>query len=161
MEDKLKGKRILIVDDEPDILETLEDLLTMCKVVKASTFKEAKKQLETQAFDIAVLDIMGVDGYTLLEIATKKKVIAAMLTAHALSPKDTVKSFRGGAAYYIPKDKITDIAVFLNDILEAKAKGKSLWSKWLDRMDSYYKDKFGKNWKEDDREFWENFSRYG
>jgi CheY-like chemotaxis protein len=160
MEDKLKGKRILIVDDEPDILETLEELLPMCKTVRASSFEEAKKQLETQAFDIAVLDIMGVEGYMLLDLATKKKVIAAMLTAHALSPKDTVKSFGGGAAYYIPKDKIMDIAVFLNDILEAKAKGKSLWSKWLDRMDSYYKDRFGKNWKEDDGKFWENFSRY-
>jgi DNA-binding NtrC family response regulator len=161
MEDRLKGKKVLIVDDEPDVLDTLEDLLPMCEVAKATTFEQAKKQLDTQTFDIAILDIMGVDGYTLLEIATRKKVIAAMLTAHALSPEDTVKSFRGGAAYYIPKDKISDIAVFLNDILDAKAKGKSLWAKWLDRMDSYYKEKFGRNWKESDREFWENFSRFG
>ena len=30
----LEGKKILIVDDEPDVLETLEDLLSMCVVVK-------------------------------------------------------------------------------------------------------------------------------
>ena len=40
----LDGKRILIVDDEPDILETLEELLSMCEVVKASTFEEAEEQ---------------------------------------------------------------------------------------------------------------------
>ena len=34
----LDGKRILIVDDEPDVLETLEDLLYICDVVKASNF---------------------------------------------------------------------------------------------------------------------------
>ena len=30
----LNGKRILVVDDEPDILGVLEDLLDMCEVVK-------------------------------------------------------------------------------------------------------------------------------
>ena len=58
----IEGKRVLIVDDEPDVLETLEELLPMCDVVKASSFEEAKEQLEVQYFDIAVLDIMGVDG---------------------------------------------------------------------------------------------------
>ena len=78
--DLLKGKTVLIVDDERDVLETLEDLLSMCEVVKASTFEEAKLALETQAFDIAVLDIMGVDGYKLLDIARNRKVIPVMLT---------------------------------------------------------------------------------
>ena len=62
----LKFKRLLIVDDEPDILETLEELLPMCDVVKASSFEEAKDLLEFQYFDIAVLDIMVVNGYKLL-----------------------------------------------------------------------------------------------
>ena len=82
----LDGKRILIVDDEPDVLATLEDLLSVCDVVKASNFLEAKNLLTTQYFDMAILDIMGVDGYKLLEIANKQKVIAVMLTAHAPSP---------------------------------------------------------------------------
>jgi len=71
----LNYKRILIVDDEPDVLDALEELLPMCDVVKASTFAEAKDLLKTQHFDIAILDIMGVDGYVLLEIAKKRAVI--------------------------------------------------------------------------------------
>jgi response regulator RpfG family c-di-GMP phosphodiesterase len=73
--DLLKYKRVLIVDDEPDVLETMEALLPMCDVVKASTFKKGKEILEAEHLDIAILDIMGVDGYKLLEIANKRKVI--------------------------------------------------------------------------------------
>ena len=80
-EDMLKGKKILIVDDEPDVLDTLEDLLSTCQVVKATSFEAAKRQLETQPFDMAVLDIMGVNGYELLGIAVQKKIPAVMLTA--------------------------------------------------------------------------------
>ncbi len=115
----LEGKRILIVDDEPDVLETLEEFLSMCDVVKASSFHEAKELLETQYFEMAILDIMGVDGYELLEIAKEREVIAVMLTAHALSPEDTVRSYKKGAASYVPKEEMSNITIFLNDILEA------------------------------------------
>jgi len=155
--DLLKYKRVLIVDDEPDVLDTLEALLSMCDVVKAATFEEAKEILETQYFDIAILDIMGVDGYKLLEIANKREVIPVMLTAHALSPEDTVKSFKEGAASYVPKEKMSEIATYLNDILEAKEKGKSFWWRWFDRFASYYDNKFGPDWKEVDKDFWEKF----
>ena len=50
----LKGKRILIVDDEPDVLESLEELLSMCEIVKASRFDEAKELLESVYFDMAI-----------------------------------------------------------------------------------------------------------
>jgi len=35
-EDYLRGKRILIVDDEPDVLELLEELLPACDTVRAT-----------------------------------------------------------------------------------------------------------------------------
>jgi DNA-binding NtrC family response regulator len=156
-EDRLNGKRVLIVDDEPDVLETLEGLLPMCHVSKASNFVEAEKLLHDEQFDIAVLDIMGVDGYKLLEIAQKKNVIPVMLTAHALSIENTIKSYREGAASYIPKDEMSKISTFLNDILEAKEKGKSSWWRWIDRLGSYYEKKFGRDWKDKDEDFWRNF----
>jgi DNA-binding NtrC family response regulator len=155
--DRLKGKRVLIVDDEPDVLETLEGLLPMCHVSKAPSFAEAEKLLQNESFDIAVLDIMGVDGYKLLEIAKKKKVIPVMLTAHALSVENTIKSYEEGAASYIPKDEMSKISTFLNDILEAKEKGESSWWRWVDRLGSYYEKKFGRDWKDKDADFWRNF----
>ena len=67
----LDGKRVLAVDDEQDVLDTLTDLLPMCEMVTAPSFQEAKELLESQSFDLVILDIMGVDGYGLLEIAQK------------------------------------------------------------------------------------------
>jgi len=154
----LDGKKILLVDDEPDVLETLEELLSMCNVVRASTFDEAKELLENRHFDMAILDIMGVDGYKLLEIANEKGVIAVMLTAHALSPDNIFRSYKEGAASYVPKEEMLNIETFLNDILEAKEKGKSFWWRWFERLgNTYCKKKFGPDWKEKDKEFWEKF----
>jgi DNA-binding NtrC family response regulator len=154
---QLYGKKVLIVDDEPDVLDTLEELLFMCQVTRAGSFEEARQRLEREVFDLAILDIMGVDGYKLLELANQKKVPAVMLTAHALSVKDTVKSFKRGAAYFIPKEEMGNIVTYLSDILEAQSKGKSLMERWLDRMDAYYEKRFGKDWKEDDPDFWKRF----
>lgn len=152
-----KYKRILVVDDEPDILEVLEELLEECDVVTAPDFKTGKDLLENQFFDMAVLDIMGVDGYALLEIANRRKVMAVMLTAHAFSPEHTIKSYNQGAAYYVPKEKLNEITTFLNDVLEAQEQGKSRWTKWFDRFSGYYDEKFGPKWRDIDKDFWKNF----
>ena len=153
----LEGKKILIVDDEPDILDTLEELLPMCEVSKAHSFDKAKKLIESQHFDIAILDIMGVEGYGLLEIANKRKIVAVMLTAHALSVEDTIKSFKKGAASYVPKEEMSNIATYLIDTLEAKKRGESFWWRWLERLSPYYDKNFGQDWKDKDTEFWQKF----
>jgi len=41
----IDGKKILIVDDKSDVLETLINLLSMCKVDTPSSFVEAKQLL--------------------------------------------------------------------------------------------------------------------
>lgn len=156
----IDGKRILIVDDEPDVLEALEELLSMCEVVKASSFEQAKRLLETEFFDMTILDIMGVDGFALLEIANKKEVIAVMLTAHALSPETTVKACKEGAAFYVPKEEMARIVTYLNDVLEAKEKNKNVWWRWLDRFGGFYDKKFGMDWRHKDKEFWESLKYY-
>ena len=45
---RLKGKKILIVDDEPDVLESLADLLSMCRLSKAGSFEEGRELLESE-----------------------------------------------------------------------------------------------------------------
>jgi nucleotide-binding universal stress UspA family protein len=156
----LDGKKILIVDDEPDILESLAELLPMCDVVTTTSFEKAKELLETQAFDLAILDIMGVDGYGLLKIANEKKVTAVMLTSHALSPGNVVESYEKGAASYVPKDEMSNITTYLNDVLEAKEKGVNLWGRWLDRLGSFFTRRFGPDWQDEHRSFWERFPTY-
>jgi DNA-binding response OmpR family regulator len=92
----LKGKRVLIVDDEPDILDALNELLSTCMIDRASTFEGAKELLETEYYDVVVLDIMGVKGFELLQIAKQKHIPALMLTAHALNKESLKKSAEEG-----------------------------------------------------------------
>jgi DNA-binding response OmpR family regulator len=72
MEEILKGKRVLIVDDEPDILETLVEILDMCFIDTAPNFETAQKFLDRNQYDLAILDIMGVNGYELLKMTNEK-----------------------------------------------------------------------------------------
>jgi len=153
-ESLLEGKKILIVDDEPDVLDTLEDLLYICNISRASNFDEAKSFLEGKDFDFAILDIMGVAGFKLLEIANKRGVMAVMLTAHALNAENIVKSYREGAASYVPKDEMVNISNFLIDILEAKEKGINTWWRWLNRLGSFMRKRFGKDWQSRNKPFW-------
>lgn len=155
----LKGKRVLVVDDEPDILKVIEDMLDMCAVDKAADFESAKGLLDANRYDAAILDIMGVSGYDLLDITTEKKIPTLMLTAHSLSPDDFVKSIKRGAHAYVPKEKISDIALFLQDILEANRKGFKRFGKWFSRLEPFFDEKFGYYWKEkikEDPDFWKD-----
>lgn len=154
----LADKKILIVDDEPDVLDVLEELLSICHVKKASTFDEARKLLESEDFDLAILDIMGVNGYKLLDMARKRNITTVMLTAHAFSPDNLVKSIKEGADSYLPKEEMKNITTFLVDILNAKKEEKNPWGPWQERLpSSYFEKRWGAAWKDNDKEFWERF----
>ena len=153
----LHGKRILVVDDEPDVLESLIELLDMCKIDTASSFEEGKQQLETEPYDLAILDIMGVDGFELLKVANKCGTPALMLTAHGLSEENLKRSAEEGACYYAPKEKMHEIHIFVADVLEALEKKKSTWDKFFERLASYYDKRFhGTNWREQEEAFWKD-----
>ena len=155
----LNGKRILIVDDEADVLDTLMELLPMCNVTKAKTFQHAKELLETRDQDLAILDIMGVDGYELLKIANERKTLAIILTAHAFSPENTIRAYQKGAAFFVPKENLVDITEFMSYVFSAKEKGGNSWSNWLESFEPIYEVKFGPSWKESDSEFWDAIAK--
>jgi len=156
----ISGKSLLIVDDEKDVLDTLVVLLQVCKIDAVSSFEEARNLLETNSYDLAILDIMGVDGYGLLDIAVKKKIPALMLTAHALSREDLMLSAKSGASYFVPKDKMHEIAIYIADVLAAKEESKSAWIKWYERLGGLFDKKFGgTDWRDKEKEFWERMTR--
>jgi len=158
----LLGRRLLIVDDEKDILEILVDLLIVCKIDAASSFEEAKKLLEKHEYDLAVLDIMGVRGFDLLEIANKRNIPALMLTAHSLNQESLGKSMTQGAAYFVPKDKMDEIATYAADVIEAKESNKNPWTRWLERLGRFFDATFtGPNWREQQKEFLERVKSHG
>ncbi len=117
----LDRKKILAVDDEPDVLVVLKEEIRFncagCVVDTAGSYEEALKCLRTADYDLIVLDIMGVRGFDLLEVAAKKKVRAVMLTAHALTPENLERSYQMGARAYLPKNTLGEIVPFLEDVL--------------------------------------------
>jgi DNA-binding NtrC family response regulator len=150
----IQGKRLLIVDDEKDVLEVLVELLESCKVDTAMSFQEGKKLLLENDYDMVILDIMGVQGFDLLKIAGERKIPAMMLTAHGLSEENLQKSVKEGAVYYAPKDEMKKIATFLADVLESIAKNKSPWERFADRLGGFYDRRFGgTDWRKKELEF--------
>jgi DNA-binding NtrC family response regulator len=158
-EDVLKGKKILAVDDEPDVLETLVELLEDCEVEKATSFESAKELLKSKVYDAAILDIMGVRGFDLLEIAIERKIPALMLTAHGLNPDNLVGSIKLGAKSYIPKDKLHEIDIYLKEIFLAQAKGIEKSGNWFARLSGFFDERFGHGWKNKEKKFWKEFDQ--
>ncbi|MGM0664380.1 MAG: response regulator [Thermodesulfobacteriota bacterium] len=152
----IAGKRVLVVDDEQDVLDTLYALLDVCKIDTALTFEQGKQYLDENVYDVAILDIMGVRGFELLEIARRRGVPALMLTAHGLSEENLKRAAEEGASYYAPKEKISELPAFIADVLEARDKNKSPWLKWFERLSAFYDRRFGgTDWRKKEKEFWE------
>jgi DNA-binding NtrC family response regulator len=158
-DDVLAGKKILIVDDEPDVLESIEEILEECDVETASSYESAKELFEKKDFDAAILDIMGVKGFDLLEIATEKKIPALMLTAHGLNPDNLVGSIKLGAKSYIPKEKMSEIDTYLKEIFIARQKGIEKSGNWFARLGTFFDELFGAGWKNKDKKFWDEFDK--
>jgi DNA-binding NtrC family response regulator len=100
--------RILVIDDEPDIRESLEALLTgeNYRVELASNANEGLKRLETSAYDLVLLDLMMPDksGMQVLEEfrARDSETPVFMITAYG-SVQVAVDALKRGANDYFPK----------------------------------------------------------
>lgn len=152
----LDGKRLLAVDDEPDVLDTLEDILADYEglvIDRATDYETGFHLLRSWTYDAVILDIMGVRGFDLLNMAVHLGFPAVMLTAHALSPESLKKSIELGARAYIPKEKMFEIDAFLEDVLTLAHR--SSLSSMFNRLGSFFSSKFGSKWMEDEKKFWD------
>ena len=143
----LEAKTILAVDDESDVLDTLVELLEMCQVVTKTNYDEAVAYLNHNSPDLAILDIMGVNGFELLKLCVAKKIDAVMLTAHAFSIASLKKSLELGARAYLPKEKLADVVSFLEDVITMEHK--KTWQRLFDRLGGFLNASFGAKWHKD------------
>ncbi len=113
----MEAFRVLVVDDEPDFLETLVKRLKRRKVDASgvSSGVEAMQLLEQEHFDVVILDIRmpGMDGLeTLREMKRKRPLMEViLLTGHA-SVESGMQGMQLGAFDYVMKP------AELEDILE-------------------------------------------
>jgi DNA-binding response OmpR family regulator len=155
----IKGKRILAVDDEDDILETLADILEGSHLDTARDYETASHKIQEGRYDLAILDIMGVNGLKLLEETVAAGIPTVMLTAHAINPETLMESIRKGAISYLPKETLAELDTLLESLLRTYERGEPPWKLLFEKLGSYFDKRFGPEWKSKDQEFWSEFSR--
>jgi len=158
--DILAEKTLLAVDDEPDVLDTLLDLLEDHRDLvlhTATRFEEANQLLYSHNYDLVILDIMGVQGFQLLETASHRGFPVVMLTAHALNPEALKKSIELGARAYLPKECLASLPDFLEDILRLRFR--PVWRRAFNELLTIFDKRFGSNWQKSEQQFWTEFKK--
>lgn len=106
--DYIKNKKIMAVDDEPQILEMIKTILSrsgFANIYTASNSKDALKTLKELKPDMAVLDVMlpDMDGFSLMrEIRNVSDIPVLFLTAKG-EAADKFTGFNLGADDYMVK----------------------------------------------------------
>jgi len=158
----LDGKRILAVDDEPDVLKILEEEIKAtcpnCRLEKATAYETAAKMLESTDYDVVILDIMGVRGFDLLDLAVTKNLRVAMLTAHALSPEALKKSVEMGARAYLPKEKLGEIVPFLEVVLASEYVAG--WKRLYEKLKGFFDSQFESDWEKKTDLNWQEWTKW-
>lgn len=103
-----KDRKLLILDDNPDILELVTESLTIAgfsQLTTASSKREALDLLAQENFDLAILDIMLPDG-TGFEVLREIRKTSDMPVLFLSAVSDIEKQYQGfelGADDYIVK----------------------------------------------------------
>lgn len=104
----LHGKKLLLVDDEPELLQMVSDILKDAgfeKIAAAATVKEGLAKAEKEKPDLAILDVMLSDGdgfSQLRQLRAFTELPVIFLTARD-EAEDRLAGLRLGADDYIAK----------------------------------------------------------
>jgi DNA-binding NtrC family response regulator len=122
-----QSARILVVDDDPDLCETLRDRLSGLgfQVTVAATGPEALRQLREEAPAVVLLDLVlpGLDGMTVLEAIRREEpeVAVIVVTAHGTIAR-AVEAMKKGAYDFVTKPfDAKHLEIVLNKALERQA----------------------------------------
>jgi DNA-binding response OmpR family regulator len=157
----LSGKKVLAVDDEPDVLTVLEEEIMGacpdCKFDKATTYEKAAELIKSKSYDVVILDIMGVRGFDLLALSVSRNFRVAMLTAHALTPEALKRSFDMKARAYLPKEKLGEIVPFLEDVLRYDYLPG--WKRLFEKLKGFFDTKFESDWEKKSGLNWQEWGK--
>jgi CheY-like chemotaxis protein len=145
----LQNKIILAVDDSLDVLTVLEEEILeacpTCRFDKATTYYEAVERIVSLTYDIVLLDILGVRGLDLVELAISRNFPVAIFTAHPFTPEFLKHHFKMEGYAYLPKERLGEVVPFLETILRYEYL--SGWGHLFKKITGFLGDKFEFNWK--------------
>ena len=117
-----KTKKVLIIDDEPDICELIEITLSRMglETCSANNLTDAKTILETEAFDLCLTDMRLPDGNGISMVEHIQlhysQIPVAVITAHG-NMESAVKALKAGAFDFVSKP--VDIQILRNLVATA------------------------------------------
>ena len=123
---KAKKVKVLVVDDEPNIVQTLKDRLEMneYEVFTAHNGHDGLKLAQTKSPDVILLDVMMpvMDGHEMLEKLRQqewgKEIMVIMLTARSQA-QDIARARACGIEDYIIKPfDLTELLEKIESIVE-------------------------------------------
>lgn len=124
---RMKGARILIVDDEQIARENLDHILKKegYETVPAESGIAALRELEKREFDLVLTDLkmQVVDGLQVLEKAKElyPDTEVIVITGYA-TVATAVEAMQKGAFYYLPKPvKIDEVRILVRQALEKRS----------------------------------------
>src|SRR5258708_38156760 len=116
---------ILVVDDEPDNLNLLEDILSFydARVVSSCSGEEAVKLLDSQTFALALIDIQmpNVSGWDMIkhirssDKSEMRALVVIGVTAHAM-PGDRERVLNAGFDGYMSKP--IEAETFMDSVMD-------------------------------------------
>jgi CheY-like chemotaxis protein len=144
----LKNKMILAVDDDPDVLTVLEEEILEvcpdCQFHKATTYKGAVERMISLTYDAVILDVIGVQGIHLLELAQSRHFPVALLTTYPFTPETLRLPAQVAARAYLPKERIGEIVPFLEDMLKYPYARE--WRLFFDKVRKFLGNKIEIDW---------------
>ena len=121
----MNGHKILVVDDEPDVVRMLHVVLGRRghTVLSAPSGIEGLVKAQAEQPDLVLLDIMmeGMDGWEVLKLLkleeTTRDIPVVMLSAR-VEPRDKIRGLQEGAIDYVTKPfSVKDLAETIETIL--------------------------------------------
>lgn len=106
----MTAARVLVVDDEPDVVELIEMLLQRrgYEVLTASNGMEGIMRADAERPDLILLDIMmdEMDGWEtlkLLRLEANTRDIPVVMVSARMEPRDKIRGLQEGAVDYVTK----------------------------------------------------------
>ena len=105
--ESLQDKRILVIDDEPDLVDLVSLILNRegAQVYSAPDGNAGLSQLDKQQPDLVLLDILmpGLSGYETCSRITQSSKIPVIFLSALTKDEDILKGLNRGAVDYVTK----------------------------------------------------------
>ena len=111
----LHNRKILVIDDDPDIIEVLDLILTRASatIVAACSAEEGLRLFYVHRPDLVLLDLMmpGMDGLEACRRIRQLSDVPIIMLSVLGEPDDVLRGFEAGADDYVKKPLLSEVLV--------------------------------------------------